>query len=248
MRNAPRRATQWVTPRDIRRSQPRVTLSERPRGRVETQKRRRRKLTLNHTLRPAALETTANHRRGRVDGSSVTAPAIARTRHEPSRQVGRTNVAKGVAITTHASAISLQIQRVRILAPHRAPASRSTLRTSETSASSRTTRRRAVRGPPELDLQQRPDRRPASPSRRQAVQIEPIVAAINPREHRLFAGKLDKDKLSFGERALVLAVRGAEGDFRAWDEIKAWARGIAATVQQLGASGTHRPARRIHVD
>ena len=71
---------------------------------------------------------------------------------------------------------------------------------------------------------------PPRPAADKAVQIEPIVAAIKPREHRLFAGKLDKDKLSFGERALVLAVRGAEGDFRAWDEIKAWARGIAATL------------------
>lgn len=72
---------------------------------------------------------------------------------------------------------------------------------------------------------------PPRPTADKAVQIDSITASIKPREHRLFAGKLDKNTLSFAERAVVLAVRGAEGDFRDWDEITAWARGIAKTLQ-----------------
>lgn len=60
---------------------------------------------------------------------------------------------------------------------------------------------------------------PPRPAAVKAVAIEPITARIHPKEHRLFAGKLDHGQLSFSERALVLAVRAAEGDFRDWDEI-----------------------------
>jgi menaquinone-dependent protoporphyrinogen oxidase len=48
-----------------------------------------------------------------------------------------------------------------------------------------------------------------------------------PVEHRIFAGKIDKAKLGFGERAIMTAVRAPEGDFRDWDEIASWADTIA---------------------
>ena len=54
-----------------------------------------------------------------------------------------------------------------------------------------------------------------------------MVEATVARDHRVFGGKLDKRQLSFGERALVTALRAPEGDFRDWDEIRAWASGIA---------------------
>ena len=60
-----------------------------------------------------------------------------------------------------------------------------------------------------------------------AVDVEDLVAATGAIEHRLFAGKLDKHRLSFAERAIVFALRVAEGDFRDWGEIGAWAEGIA---------------------
>jgi hypothetical protein len=44
------------------------------------------------------------------------------------------------------------------------------------------------------------------------------------------AGKLDKSQLGFGERAVVLAVRAPDGDFRGWREISDWAATIAAAV------------------
>jgi menaquinone-dependent protoporphyrinogen oxidase len=49
-------------------------------------------------------------------------------------------------------------------------------------------------------------------------------------EHRLFAGRLDKSKLGFAERAIVAALRAPVGDFRDWDEIAAWAGEIAQTL------------------
>lgn len=63
------------------------------------------------------------------------------------------------------------------------------------------------------------------------VDVAEIVDALAVREHRVFAGKLDRSELSFGERAIVRAFRVAEGDFRDWEAITAWANGIAATLR-----------------
>jgi len=73
---------------------------------------------------------------------------------------------------------------------------------------------------------------PPRPTEDKAVQIDSIVATTRAREHRLFAGKLDKSSLSFGERAVVFAFRASEGDFRDWDDIRAWATGIAVALQR----------------
>jgi menaquinone-dependent protoporphyrinogen oxidase len=51
--------------------------------------------------------------------------------------------------------------------------------------------------------------------------------ALRPRDHRVFFGALFHDRLGFKERMVVKAVRAPEGDFRNWDEIRAWARSIA---------------------
>lgn len=58
----------------------------------------------------------------------------------------------------------------------------------------------------------------------------PLAAITGARAHRVFPGRLDKSRLSFGERAMVTAMRAPVGDFRTWDEIAAWAAEIAATV------------------
>jgi menaquinone-dependent protoporphyrinogen oxidase len=72
---------------------------------------------------------------------------------------------------------------------------------------------------------------PLKPDEEHAVNVDEIVAKTAARDHRLFAGKLDKGRLGFGERAVVLAVRAADGDYRDWDEIRAWAKGIADAVR-----------------
>jgi menaquinone-dependent protoporphyrinogen oxidase len=55
------------------------------------------------------------------------------------------------------------------------------------------------------------------------------------REHRLFAGKLDKAMLSFPERAIVGALRAPYGDFRDWDETRNWAHEIATSLSKAAA-------------
>jgi menaquinone-dependent protoporphyrinogen oxidase len=72
---------------------------------------------------------------------------------------------------------------------------------------------------------------PPKPEADDAVQITEIAERVGARGHRLFAGKLDKSTLGFGERAVVLAFRAPEGDFRDWDEIAAWARDVAAELR-----------------
>jgi len=63
------------------------------------------------------------------------------------------------------------------------------------------------------------------------VDAAPMVEMTVARDHRVFPGKLDKRKLNFGEKALVIALRAPEGDYRDWDEIRAWATDIAHTLQ-----------------
>lgn len=69
------------------------------------------------------------------------------------------------------------------------------------------------------------------------------IGKVEVREHRVFVGKLDKEGLGFGERIAVKMVRAAlgdyhapYGDFRDWDAIRGWARGIAEEL--LSAVGS----------
>ena len=62
------------------------------------------------------------------------------------------------------------------------------------------------------------------------VDVTKIVQATKARDHQIFTGKLIKKHLSFPDRAMASAIRAAEGDFRNWAEIKAWAAGIADTL------------------
>jgi menaquinone-dependent protoporphyrinogen oxidase len=72
---------------------------------------------------------------------------------------------------------------------------------------------------------------PPRPAPEESVDVEAIVTATGAREHRVFAGKLDRSRLSFGEKALVVAFRAKEGDFRDWDEIAAWGAEIARSLR-----------------
>jgi menaquinone-dependent protoporphyrinogen oxidase len=77
---------------------------------------------------------------------------------------------------------------------------------------------------------------PPRPAEEDAVQLDAILAATKPTAHRVFAGRLDKGRLSFPERAVVFAFRAAEGDFRDWDAIAAWADGIADVLEATSSS------------
>jgi menaquinone-dependent protoporphyrinogen oxidase len=54
-----------------------------------------------------------------------------------------------------------------------------------------------------------------------------ILEATRARDHRRFAGKLDRKHLSRPQRASLPVFRGLEGDFRDWAGIRQWADGIA---------------------
>jgi menaquinone-dependent protoporphyrinogen oxidase len=62
------------------------------------------------------------------------------------------------------------------------------------------------------------------------VDVADVMEATKAREHRVFPGKLVKKQLSFPEKAIVLALRAPEGDFRDWDAIRSWASEIADAI------------------
>lgn len=63
------------------------------------------------------------------------------------------------------------------------------------------------------------------------VDAAEMVAATRAREHRVFGGRLDRSRLGFAEKAIVVALRAPNGDFRDWDAIRAWAAGIAESLR-----------------
>lgn len=72
-----------------------------------------------------------------------------------------------------------------------------------------------------------------------------IMHLTGARGHRVFAGRLEKERLSFGERAMVTAMRAPLGDWRDWASIRAWAHEIAghwapATSADVGPTAAAR--------
>jgi menaquinone-dependent protoporphyrinogen oxidase len=63
------------------------------------------------------------------------------------------------------------------------------------------------------------------------VDVADLLRATGARQHRVFAGKLVKKQLGFPERAIVVALHVAEGDFRDWQEIRGWAAQIADALE-----------------
>jgi menaquinone-dependent protoporphyrinogen oxidase len=63
--------------------------------------------------------------------------------------------------------------------------------------------------------------------------VHALTQLSGARGHRVFAGRLDKDLLSVGERAMVTAMRAPLGDFRDWDAVRAWAAEVAAELRDL---------------
>jgi menaquinone-dependent protoporphyrinogen oxidase len=58
-----------------------------------------------------------------------------------------------------------------------------------------------------------------------------VAERVGAREHRVFAGSLDRSKLGLGERAIVGMVKAPYGDFRSWPTIAAWGTGIARALR-----------------
>jgi menaquinone-dependent protoporphyrinogen oxidase len=60
-----------------------------------------------------------------------------------------------------------------------------------------------------------------------AVDAAPMIEKTRALAHRTFAGRLDRSLLGFREKAVVVALRAPEGDFRDWAAIDAFANEIA---------------------
>ncbi|MFI5225533.1 MAG: flavodoxin domain-containing protein [Candidatus Limnocylindrales bacterium] len=71
---------------------------------------------------------------------------------------------------------------------------------------------------------------------REPSDLPAIRAAIHPRDHRLFQGRLTESALRTPERLLAKLGRAPFGDFRPWDEIMDWAWAIARSIREAGSA------------
>ncbi len=60
-----------------------------------------------------------------------------------------------------------------------------------------------------------------------AQEVAGMVERSHAREHRIFAGRLDPERLGMGEKLIVRLLRAPRGDFRDWPAIDAWAEAVA---------------------
>jgi len=58
-----------------------------------------------------------------------------------------------------------------------------------------------------------------------------IATCLRARDHRTFAGRLDRSQLGFMERTVTRALKAPEGDFRDLDAIRGWADEIATALR-----------------
>lgn len=71
------------------------------------------------------------------------------------------------------------------------------------------------------------------------LELETFAEELGALGYRSFAGRLAKDELGLKERLIVKAVHSQAGDFRDWEEIRAWAREIGFALKSHGvAEGT----------
>jgi menaquinone-dependent protoporphyrinogen oxidase len=61
-------------------------------------------------------------------------------------------------------------------------------------------------------------------------EVADLVREVEAREHRVFAGRLERRRLGLTERLMVSALRAPDGDFRDWPQIEEWARAIGTDL------------------
>ena len=71
---------------------------------------------------------------------------------------------------------------------------------------------------------------PADP--RDAANGDKLGETVHARDHKVFAGKLQRSELSFAERAVVRVAHAGEGDHRDWQAVDEWAAAIADDLQE----------------
>jgi menaquinone-dependent protoporphyrinogen oxidase len=93
----------------------------------------------------------------------------------------------------------------------------------------------ALRGKPVWLFSSGPVGEPPFPAD-EPYDVESLLRLTGARGHRSFPGRLEKSRLSFGERAMVTAMRAPVGDFRDWDAVRAWGEEIAAELIGLSTA------------
>lgn len=61
--------------------------------------------------------------------------------------------------------------------------------------------------------------------------LQPVADLIQPRDIAFFSGEIDLDKLNLPEKLIVKGLKAPTGDYRDWEEIKAWAESIAGELE-----------------
>jgi len=62
--------------------------------------------------------------------------------------------------------------------------------------------------------------------------IKPIMDRIKPRDITVFHGVINIEKLNFLEKQMMKMVKTEIGDYRDWDAITGWAKGIADALKK----------------
>jgi menaquinone-dependent protoporphyrinogen oxidase len=60
--------------------------------------------------------------------------------------------------------------------------------------------------------------------------VKAIIDAARPKQHRIFAGRLNRSELGLVEKVVVATVRAPDGDFRDREAARAWGREIADSL------------------
>lgn len=69
---------------------------------------------------------------------------------------------------------------------------------------------------------------PLKPDDDTAVELGTLISAVQPIEHRVFAGKIDTDALNIVEKTVLRAVKApTSGDYRDFEEVAVWGKSIA---------------------
>lgn len=74
-----------------------------------------------------------------------------------------------------------------------------------------------------------PDLRPAE----EPVDVAALMEATGARGHHVLPGNLDREKLGFGERAVVRALKVPYGDMRDWPALELLADDLAGQLREL---------------
>ncbi|MFH5822627.1 hypothetical protein [Georgenia sp. AZ-5] len=64
-----------------------------------------------------------------------------------------------------------------------------------------------------------------------------LVRQLSPRGYTTFKGRLDAAALGLRERSVTRMSATPEGDYREWEKVRVWARGIAAELGQHSRAG-----------